>query len=127
MKTLGMWILGLVMLVGIGGCAELQKLKDFTVADAKLAQSWAAADGDKLAEMCYAALIDVGANLTVGVDREPIGALSGEYLIRHFRKEIESAKDSIVLQKLRIGCGPLLLEKRDLAIKLGLKLGIAGM
>lgn len=121
------WFMAVILAIALTGCAGVQKLKDFTIADAKLAQSWAVADGDKLAEMCYTALIDVGSNLTVGVDRAPVGALSAEYLIRHVRKEIESVRDSIALQKLRIGCGPLLLEKRDLAIKLGLHLGIAGM
>lgn len=118
-------ILALVMVLSLTGCAEVVKLRDFTVADAKLAQKWAVEDGDQIAALCYGALVDVGSMLPAPSDRQPVGALSAEYLLRAVRRTVDSAtaKDSVVLQKLRIGCGPLIMEKSDLALRLGLKFG----
>jgi len=126
----GVWkmkkfLIGLILALFLSGCAEVVKLREFTVADASLAQKWALEDGDQIAALCYGSLVEVGALLPVPKERQPIGALSGEYLLRALRRTVDANldKDSIVLQKLRIGCGPLIMEKSDLALRLGLKFG----
>jgi hypothetical protein len=111
----------LVCVAALAGCAEFSQLRDFTIADAKQAQQWAIEDKDMVAALCYGALIAFGYTIDTK-KREPIGVLSAEYLARHVRRKIDGLENSEAVQKLKIGCAPLLLEKEELAVKLGLKL-----
>jgi hypothetical protein len=108
----------------LAGCATDSALRDFTAADARQAQEWAQADGDTLAATCYQTLAEIaesGALITLA-ERTPIGALTADYLIRSVRRAADNLAQSTLREKLLLGCAPYAVDKRDVLLRLGLKI-----
>ena len=113
----------LLLVMGVVGCASLSDVKEFTLADAKLALQWATEDKDVLASTCYATIVEILESLPADPPaRDPNGALSTIYLARSIRKTIESADTGVTREKFLLGCAPLLVDQRNTIIKYGAKL-----
>jgi hypothetical protein len=98
----------------------VQRLAEFTHADLQAAKADADAHGDVMGSMCWAAIDKhVGAG-TVGSIPEIKGVFSAFQAKRDLQRSLGGLKDSPVLQDIKIGCAPMLMDERILLVRLGI-------
>lgn len=102
---------------------ELEALKAVKLEDVKLALQWATEDQDPLAVPCYTFIAQALENAELPLlDRHPVGAISAVYLARSVRRDIQGFGSSNLRQGFLLNCAGLWAERRDLLIKLGVRL-----
>jgi hypothetical protein len=112
--------LALLLLTGCAGL--LESLQKTSLADAQRALQWATEDNDVIAIPCYTTLVEIlESPVLTRLEREPNGVLTGVYLARVIRKELDGYWQSRLREKLLLGCSALLADQRDVLFRLGIK------